>query len=433
MISPPSYSPISPGGGGRSHSSSPRFAGDALIHDARDVLAVVDHDKNLGIEGVKMALAQAREAFFRRQLQRKRRHFLLKLCEFERQQERLAEALSPSATRLDAFMAHPTILKLAGQSDPRGAIVLGDEGQTPQHKIVFSSLIPPQMMRSEIARHQGVLAQAMIIISARIAKAEKAAAQAADKALQRRVKTLAWRQRRVRLYEMEAEAARKAEEEAAAQHQRLRRRRARALSLKGSDLNYCKARLLRRLSADPDALAKIQAASELMDQGAFLSLVNQVEKEENQDQDDQDDKKRCSTAFHAFAAECRVFSQASRAQEGDKGGRESIPFERARVAESFGGGRLEDGGGMEGRGSGGGGINREMVAEEEVVVLIRREVLMQSLLRYRSEEREREREKEREREREAFVGPGFCLHFAPRERVLRKRLGSRNRPPSPYG
>ena len=83
------------------------------------MLEDLEADKSLGLEDVKTLLEKAKEAFYRRQMRRKRRHYLQRLQELKQEEYRnKAESLAEvSASRLDAYLAHPLIRKVSGRAD----------------------------------------------------------------------------------------------------------------------------------------------------------------------------------------------------------------------------------------------------------------------------------------------------------------------------
>ena len=146
-------------GGGADHKTDHPLRGQGFSASARSlqapvsenlpakVTAMLQNNAALGLDDVKQLLEDAKLAFFRRELRRKRRHFVELLRRRHEESVRASvERLGADATRLDAFMAHPVIKKLAGivpgdEHDAQDARVRARDGRRP----VLSSLMDAQV------------------------------------------------------------------------------------------------------------------------------------------------------------------------------------------------------------------------------------------------------------------------------------------------
>ena len=146
-------------GGGADHKTDHPLRGQGFSASARSlqapvsenlpakVTAMLQNNAALGLDDVKQLLEDAKLAFFRRELRRKRRHFVELLRRGHEESVRASvERLGADATRLDAFMAHPVIKKLAGivpgdEHDAQDARVRARDGRRP----VLSSLMDAQV------------------------------------------------------------------------------------------------------------------------------------------------------------------------------------------------------------------------------------------------------------------------------------------------
>ena len=80
-----------------------------------------------------------------------------------------------------------------------------------------------QVLRTEIQRHKHAMAECLVIIGDRIAEANLAAQRQEELMTQRRVKTLAWRNRRLHVMELQESQANRARLQAEAEARRVQR------------------------------------------------------------------------------------------------------------------------------------------------------------------------------------------------------------------